>query len=171
MIDALVVADLVVARAGASTLAEFPRRTLPAILVPYPYAGAHQRVNAEYLAERGGAVIVGDAQLDERLVGDVRGVVLRTSSASPAWPRPWSSISVPDAADRLAECLWRMSRRGRSVASIATWSVNQYVLVALVASVFGLIGAQAGHPARADRAAIAGRGLRSLSSGSSPIRS
>jgi UDP-N-acetylglucosamine--N-acetylmuramyl-(pentapeptide) pyrophosphoryl-undecaprenol N-acetylglucosamine transferase len=68
---ALASADLVVARAGASTLGEFPVAYLPAVLVPLPIAGGHQRVNAEKLAQVGGAVIIDDAELERKLAPTV----------------------------------------------------------------------------------------------------
>ncbi len=58
-------ADLVVARSGASTLAELAATGKPALLVPYPYATAdHQRLNAEAFIQTGAARLVLDADLD-----------------------------------------------------------------------------------------------------------
>lgn len=54
-------ADVVVVRSGASTLGELPDTGLPGVLIPYPHAGAHQRLNAAFLAERGAAVVLDDA--------------------------------------------------------------------------------------------------------------
>ena len=58
-------ADLVIARAGALTLAEIAVCNLPAILIPYPFAtGNHQMINARNYSENGSAVIIEDGQLD-----------------------------------------------------------------------------------------------------------
>jgi UDP-N-acetylglucosamine--N-acetylmuramyl-(pentapeptide) pyrophosphoryl-undecaprenol N-acetylglucosamine transferase len=57
-------ADLVLCRAGASTLAELTTCGKPAILVPYPYAADdHQRHNAMALQRQGAAQIILDAEL------------------------------------------------------------------------------------------------------------
>jgi len=62
---AFAAADIVVSRAGASSLAELSMAAKPALLIPYPYATAdHQRKNAESLVKAGAATMVLDADLD-----------------------------------------------------------------------------------------------------------
>lgn len=64
MADAYAVADLVLARAGASTLGELASLGKPSILVPYPHAAeGHQDENAARFAAANAAVVLGDAQL------------------------------------------------------------------------------------------------------------
>jgi UDP-N-acetylglucosamine--N-acetylmuramyl-(pentapeptide) pyrophosphoryl-undecaprenol N-acetylglucosamine transferase len=60
---AMLAADLVVMRAGASALAEPPAAGLPAVLVPGTFAGGHQRYNAQYMQQRGAAVMLEEAHL------------------------------------------------------------------------------------------------------------
>lgn len=64
MTAALAAADLVVGRAGSSTLAEAAAFGLPIVCVPYPHAAGHQRANAEAYAATGAARIVDDADFD-----------------------------------------------------------------------------------------------------------
>jgi len=62
--DAYAVADLVIARAGASTLGELAALAKPAVLVPYPFATeAHQAANAARFEAAGAALVITDQQL------------------------------------------------------------------------------------------------------------
>lgn len=61
---ALAAADIVVGRAGSSTLAEAAAAGAPMIVVPYPHAAAHQRANAAEMVDAGAAELVDDADLD-----------------------------------------------------------------------------------------------------------
>lgn len=72
---AFAAADMVLCRAGASSLAELPLFALPAILVPYPYAWRYQKVNAEYLSERGAAIRLDDEDLSERLYDEIESLI------------------------------------------------------------------------------------------------
>ena len=63
--DAYAAADVVIARAGASTLAELAVTGTPAILIPYPFAAdQHQAHNAALFAEAGAAIVLRDAEVD-----------------------------------------------------------------------------------------------------------
>ena len=99
---ALAAADLVVSRAGASILGEYPLFGLPSILIPYPYAWRYQKVNADYLASRGAAIRLSDdetlsaklpAEIDRLLQNDAELQAMRVAARS---------LARPDAAGKLA---------------------------------------------------------------------
>lgn len=69
---AFAASDLVISRGGAATLAEYPELGLPAILVPYPYAWRYQKVNADWLVDRGAAIRLDDDKLETELLPLVR---------------------------------------------------------------------------------------------------
>ena len=108
MIDALAAADLVIARAGASTLAEFPAVGLPAILVPYPYSGQHQAVNAAFMEKHGAAVVVEDADLADRMV-DVAGQIISNTGLQEEMSRRSAALARPEAASALVHVLQQLA--------------------------------------------------------------
>jgi UDP-N-acetylglucosamine--N-acetylmuramyl-(pentapeptide) pyrophosphoryl-undecaprenol N-acetylglucosamine transferase len=64
--EAYAAADIVVARSGATTLAEISALGKPALLVPYPYAAAdEQTANAQSLVDAGASLMISDSALDE----------------------------------------------------------------------------------------------------------
>ena len=64
--------NLVICRAGASTLAEIAACGRAAILVPYPFAANnHQQLNAEYLVEQGAALMVKDCDLSGKKIAEL----------------------------------------------------------------------------------------------------
>jgi UDP-N-acetylglucosamine--N-acetylmuramyl-(pentapeptide) pyrophosphoryl-undecaprenol N-acetylglucosamine transferase len=108
--QAIVAADLVIARAGAATLGEFPAAGLASILVPYPYSGQHQLPNAEHMAESGAAQIVLDAALEQELVPAVL-ALLEDEETLESMGRAARSLDRLDAAQAIAEQLWLLARR------------------------------------------------------------
>jgi UDP-N-acetylglucosamine:LPS N-acetylglucosamine transferase len=101
---ALAAADLVVSRAGASTLGEYPFFGLPAVLVPYPYAWRYQKVNADYLAERNAAVILQDELLEDTLPSVVKDVLINRNKRE-AMRAAMKTLSHPNAAEVIASQL------------------------------------------------------------------
>ncbi|MFL7793050.1 MAG: glycosyltransferase, partial [Anaerolineae bacterium] len=98
---AFAAADLVVCRAGASILGELPFFGLPAVLVPYPHAWEYQRVNADWLAERGAAVRLQEERLSEELLPTLRRL-LGEREVRAAMAEHMQALARPDAAARLA---------------------------------------------------------------------
>jgi UDP-N-acetylglucosamine--N-acetylmuramyl-(pentapeptide) pyrophosphoryl-undecaprenol N-acetylglucosamine transferase len=98
---ALAAADVVISRAGASVLGEFPAFGLPAVLVPYPHAWRYQKVNADYLAERGAAVILQDEILRDRLLPLVKDLLLNPAKRE-AMRAAMRTLAHPEAAAAIA---------------------------------------------------------------------
>jgi UDP-N-acetylglucosamine--N-acetylmuramyl-(pentapeptide) pyrophosphoryl-undecaprenol N-acetylglucosamine transferase len=101
---AFAAADLVICRAGASTLGELPAYGLPAILVPYPHAWRYQYVNAGHLARQGAAEILADQDLGTRLLPLVRQLMGDKDRLS-EMRRAMRSLARPQAASAIAGLL------------------------------------------------------------------
>lgn len=103
-------ADLAVARAGASMLGESPAFGLPSILAPYPHAWRYQKVNADYLAERGAALRLDDAQLATQLAPTVM-ALLEDKARLSAMSDAARALDEPGAARNLAQLLGELAKR------------------------------------------------------------
>ncbi len=102
--SALAAADLVISRAGASCLGEYPLFGLPAILVPYPHAWRYQKVNADYLSRRGAAIILEDQALKDELLETIN-VLLENPNKLKAMRAAMFELSHPRAAEKIASKL------------------------------------------------------------------
>jgi UDP-N-acetylglucosamine--N-acetylmuramyl-(pentapeptide) pyrophosphoryl-undecaprenol N-acetylglucosamine transferase len=100
---AYAVADLVVCRAGASSVAEIAVCGLPSLLVPYPYAtGHHQDANARALVRAGAAAVVADDALTGPLLASRIRELLGDASRRRLMGERAAAWSRPDAAEALA---------------------------------------------------------------------
>ena len=105
MAQAYSAADVVVCRAGATTLAELAIIRKPAILVPFPQAANdHQTANARALQEQGAAILLKDSDVQERLYDAVRGLLANTH-AQEAMSKSLEHFAKPDAARDIAESI------------------------------------------------------------------
>jgi len=101
--SALAAADLVIARAGATSIAEITAMGIPSVLVPYPYAtDDHQTSNARTVSDAGGAVVVADADLDSPGFGDVVLGLLHDEARRRSMSEAAMSLARRDAAASVA---------------------------------------------------------------------
>ncbi|HET9368701.1 MAG TPA: glycosyltransferase, partial [Vicinamibacterales bacterium] len=113
-------ADLVIARAGATTLAELAASGRPALLVPFPAAtDDHQRKNAEVLVQAGAAVMLEEQHLTgetlasriDALLGDAAGLTLMSDAMC--------RFARPDAAARIVDRLIEIAGVNGSAQQVA----------------------------------------------------
>jgi len=118
---ALAAADLVLARAGASTVAEICAVGRPALLVPYPFAADdHQMKNARSLERAGGAIALAQADATEDRIAAELGRLAANPEERARMADAAAAFGKPDAAARVAADLVDLARGGRPVGR-RTW--------------------------------------------------
>jgi UDP-N-acetylglucosamine--N-acetylmuramyl-(pentapeptide) pyrophosphoryl-undecaprenol N-acetylglucosamine transferase len=110
MTQALVAADLIVGRAGSSTLAEATALGRPMVIVPYPHAAGHQRANALPLVEAGAARLIDDADFDAEALLAAAGI-LDDPAAHNAMAAASRALGRPAAAAAVAELVLAAAER------------------------------------------------------------
>lgn len=108
-------ADLIVCRAGATTLAEITALGKAALLVPYPYAADdHQRKNAESLVAGGAALMILDRDLSPPRLAEAVVRLRVEPERLAAMARAARALGRPEAADRVVDvCLELVQGRQR----------------------------------------------------------
>ena len=102
-------ADVVVSRAGASTISELCASGRPAILVPYPHAADdHQRHNAETLHAAGAAVVLPDDELNGKTLAAGIAQLTGDPDRRREMARAARTLAQPDAAERIADVADRL---------------------------------------------------------------
>jgi UDP-N-acetylglucosamine--N-acetylmuramyl-(pentapeptide) pyrophosphoryl-undecaprenol N-acetylglucosamine transferase len=110
MLTALAAADLVVGRAGSSTLAEVTALGLPIVIVPYPHAAGHQSANARQLVEAGAGRLVDDADFGAETLLEAASL-LEDPAAHATMSAAARALGRPGAADAVADLVVAAARR------------------------------------------------------------
>lgn len=107
--DYLRIADTVLCRSGASTVAEITVFGIPAVMVPFPYAtDDHQRKNAEYLAKNGAGFCLHEKETTAEKMAETVIGLLRNQNQRKEMSARSKELGQPEAAARTAEEFIRM---------------------------------------------------------------
>ena len=107
---AMAAADLVICRAGASTLGELAAAGRAAVLIPYPYAtGNHQEKNARIPEGRGAAVLLRDADCSAGNLGEAIRKLLENPAVLPEMGNRMKSLDRADALDTIVDQILRLT--------------------------------------------------------------
>lgn len=102
--DVLAAADLVLSRAGASSIAEIAALSVPSVLVPYPFATAdHQTTNAHLLVDAGAAVMFADPDIDGAPFAETLGGLIADADRRARMREAAAGLGQAHAAERLAD--------------------------------------------------------------------
>jgi UDP-N-acetylglucosamine--N-acetylmuramyl-(pentapeptide) pyrophosphoryl-undecaprenol N-acetylglucosamine transferase len=97
--------DLVLARAGAGTLSEVSAKGVPMVLVPGPFAGGHQKLNALPYEAAGAAVVIPDDECDGPRLTEVLGSIASDADRYARMVSAMRMLGKPEAADAVARIL------------------------------------------------------------------
>ncbi|MBQ7101230.1 MAG: undecaprenyldiphospho-muramoylpentapeptide beta-N-acetylglucosaminyltransferase [Clostridia bacterium] len=107
----LAAADLVICRAGASSLSEFQALGKPSILIPYPFATEnHQFHNAKALADKGAAIVIEEKDLTSAKLMQQIDTLLESPGKLDSMGRAAKSMAVTDAQVRIVEVLGKIAK-------------------------------------------------------------
>lgn len=99
-------ADLVICRAGASTISELQVMGKPSILIPYPYAAEnHQYYNAKDLADNNAAILIEEKDLDGEKLTAIVDLLISNMDKLKQFGENAKKMAVTDASERITNCI------------------------------------------------------------------
>jgi UDP-N-acetylglucosamine--N-acetylmuramyl-(pentapeptide) pyrophosphoryl-undecaprenol N-acetylglucosamine transferase len=106
------VADLAIARSGASSMSELAYFGVPSLLVPYPTAAEdHQTRNAEIFDATGAARLLPEKDLNQNVLADTVREILFDPKKSQAMKKAANSMATRNAAEKIAELIIEQGRK------------------------------------------------------------
>ncbi len=107
-------ADLLVSRAGATTLSEIAVLGKPAILIPYPYAADnHQEKNGDHYVAGGGAIQYRQSELSSTRLAELIGNLIRDENTLNVMGKAMKALAFPDAAAKIVACCLQVMEEKR----------------------------------------------------------
>lgn len=101
-------ADLIISRSGAGTVFELIATGRPAVLVPYPHAYAHQRLNADFLSKRQAAVLISE----DNLSADILAATILNLKRNPIYRTQLAihlkQLSQSNVTENLVQLAWEL---------------------------------------------------------------
>jgi UDP-N-acetylglucosamine--N-acetylmuramyl-(pentapeptide) pyrophosphoryl-undecaprenol N-acetylglucosamine transferase len=115
MAEAYTIADIVVCRAGATTLSEITAIGKPAILIPYPHAASnHQESNARKLEDMGAAKMILDRELNGETLSDAIRELYSEEKTRKEMQKAAAAFGRIDAAERIVDIAMSLVKRVKS---------------------------------------------------------
>lgn len=109
--ETMAACDMVISRAGATSLAEISARCIPALLVPFPFATAdHQTTNARSYVDAGAAFMVPDDQVESNLFKEMVMTLIKDADVRAEMSKAAKGFETKDAAMKLADVVLNAAR-------------------------------------------------------------
>jgi len=110
--ETMAASDVVVSRAGATSLAEISVRRIPAVLVPFPYATEdHQTTNAKAYVDKGAAYMIADDLVESDQFAELLFSLLNSEEARNNMIAAAATFETQNAASRLADVVIKAANR------------------------------------------------------------
>jgi len=97
----LAAGDLVISRAGATSIAEINALGKPAILIPYPYAGNHQRFNAQVLEDNKAALILNEKSITKQILADTVMILMNDTNLLKNMAQASRKLANPESINKM----------------------------------------------------------------------